>query len=123
MTLEYTDNVDQEVNFAHLFSRLHRVLSDVGGLRIENCKSRAIKLDQYYIGQDEADNAFVHVELRFLEGRSLELKQQIGRQILSILKKYYRPTLAKQNLQITVEIKDIERQLYFKIPDGSFTNQ
>jgi 5-carboxymethyl-2-hydroxymuconate isomerase len=121
LTLQYTENVDQNINFEELFSTLHHILADVGGIKIDNCKSRAIKLEDYYIGQGEDDHVFIHLDLRFLEGRSLELKQEIGRQILSTLKEYYAPSMAKYNMQITVEIRDIQRETYFKIPEGSFT--
>lgn len=66
-------------------------------------------------------NAFIHLEVQWLEGRSTELKSQIGNELLSLLKKYYHSSMQQQNLQITVHIIDINRDSYFKLPKGSFT--
>jgi 5-carboxymethyl-2-hydroxymuconate isomerase len=120
LTLEYTKNVEQNVNFQDLFSVLHDILADVGGVNIDNCKSRAIRRDDYHIGTGEADKAFVHLELLLLEGRSSELKQEIGRRILKVLTEYYASSQAERDLQITVQIGDIQRSGYFKVPTGTY---
>ncbi|MFQ6023558.1 MAG: 5-carboxymethyl-2-hydroxymuconate Delta-isomerase [Acidiferrobacterales bacterium] len=120
LTLEYTENVEQNVNFQDLFSVLHDILADVGGVNIDNCKSRAIRRDNYHIGAGEADKAFVHLELLLLEGRSSELKQEIGRRILNVLTQYYASSQAERDLQITVQIGDIQRSGYFKVPTGTY---
>jgi 5-carboxymethyl-2-hydroxymuconate isomerase len=117
--LEYTANIKQEIDLADLLVQLHLVLVDVGGIPLGNCKSRAIRLDDFHIAGGEARHAFVHLTIRFLEGRSTELKQQIGRQSLGILEKSFAPSFTEFDLQITVEIKDIERATYFKIPEGT----
>jgi len=121
LTFQYTANIDRDVNFKNIFSTLHEILANTGGIKIDNCKSRAIKLDNYYIGRGESNNAFIHLDVRFLAGRSVELKKEIGRQILDFLKDIYAPSMAKYNLQITVEIGDIAGEFYFKSPGGSFT--
>jgi 5-carboxymethyl-2-hydroxymuconate isomerase len=123
LELQYTSNIAQEINFSVLFAELHRILAEVGGINIENCKSRAIKLDDYAIGSSEPDNAFVHVNLKFLVGRSEVLKQKIGQDILNALRDAYAPSIDEHNLQITVQIQDIQHETYFKIPEGSFTIQ
>jgi 5-carboxymethyl-2-hydroxymuconate isomerase len=124
LTLEYTENLaHQEVHFAELFLALHQVLADVGGIRIGNCKSRAVELSDYCVGQGQAESAFVHLGVRFMEGRPLELKQEIGQQLLGILKEHYALALAERGLQITVEIADIQQGAYFKIPEGTLTPQ
>lgn len=123
ITLEYTGNLKQDVNWPALFAQIHKVLADVGGIQIGNCKSRATELKDYYVGEGEDRNAFVHLEVRFVEGRSRELKQELGRTILSVLEEQYRPSLGDFDLQITVEIDDIQREMYFKIPEGTLTEQ
>ncbi len=122
LTFQYTANIDQDVNFKDIFSRFHDILANTGGIKIDNCKSRAIKLDNYYIGRGESNNAFIHLDVRFLAGRPVELKKEIGKQLLDFLKEIYAPSMSKYNLQITVEIRDIAGEFYFKFPGGSFTH-
>ena len=114
ITLEYTDNIDQPIEFHDLFSELHQVLASVAGINITNCKSRARSLDTYHIGEGEAGNAFAHLEVRLLEGRSAELKREIGERGLEVLKKHFARSLSDRDLQITLEVQDIQRQAYFK---------
>ncbi len=116
LTLEYSANIDQPVDFKGLFSQQHQVLVDVGHIDIENCKSRAIRLDDYHIASGESDRAFIHLEVCILEGRSLSVKQLMGKNLLESLGECYKPSLEALNLQITVEIKDLQKALYFKLP-------
>ncbi len=119
LTLEYTDNIQQKIDFSEVYREMHGVLFDVGGIPLENCKSRAIRRSDYFIGKGESNEAFVHVEVAFLTGRALELKQEIGRRVLQILEKCYSQPLSAHNLQITVEIRELAKELYFKIPEGT----
>ncbi|MCP5046036.1 MAG: 5-carboxymethyl-2-hydroxymuconate Delta-isomerase [bacterium] len=121
LVLQYTANIQQDVDFKDMFARFHHVLAHTGGIKIGNCKSRAIKLEDYYIAQGGPDEAFVHLDARFMEGRSAELKQKIGQQLLDIMKEVYSPSIKEYNLQITVEINDIACDSYFKFPEGTLT--
>jgi 5-carboxymethyl-2-hydroxymuconate isomerase len=118
LTLEYTKNIDQEITFDDLFARLHQVLVDVSSIPIANCKSRASRLDNYYIADGGPQHAFVHLTIRFMAGRSVELKRDIGRRCLEVLEEVC-CSPAGLELQITVEIQDIERTTYFKLPEGT----
>lgn len=118
LTLEYTENLEREIIFDDLFPRLHGVLVDVAAVPIGNCKSRACRLDSYYIADGGPQHAFVHLAIRFMEGRSVELKRNIGRGCLKVLEELCCAP-AGLELQITVEIQDIERTTYFKLPEGT----
>lgn len=114
--LEYTSNITHDINFEELFSEIHRVLSDVGNNDINSCKSRAIKVDDYFIGNCEIENAFVHLEIKMLEGRDEELKRKIGWESMKILEDFYYQCFTEFRFQITTEIIDIVKSNYFKIP-------
>jgi len=119
--LEYTDNIPDKINFEDTFSKIHHLLHDIAGIAIHNCKSRAVKLDKYYIGDGISKSKFVHLEIALLEGRTKEIKQRIAEEILQILKKNYLTKRLIDDLQVTVEIKDIKKEFYFKYPEGTFS--
>lgn len=121
--LEYSGNVTEEILSDKLFLGIHEVLRDTGGIRIGNCKSRSFRCDPFRIGAGEPENAFVHLEVRILEGRSSELKGEIGRALLDVLAGYFAGSAERLDLQITVEICDIKRDAYFKYPAGTLTPQ
>lgn len=121
--LEYTSNVSDSFEYPKLFTEIHSVLHETAGIRLDNCKSRAIKLDEFTIGDGHPSNAFVQLSISFLAGRSAEIKTSVGDQCLTILKQYYEYSVARLDVQITVEICDILREAYFKYPEGTFTPQ
>ena len=118
LTLEYTTGLGTAIEFDLLFARIHGVLAEVGGIKKRNCKSRAVERDRFYVG-DGDENGFVHLDVRFLEGRSKQLKQEIGRELLAVLLDHYVAVSEAAAPQVTVEISDIVRDAYFKFPEGS----
>jgi len=113
VTLEYTGNIDHPIEFHDLFSELHQVLASAAGIDVNNCKSRAIRLQTYHIGEGQTENAFAHLEIQLLQGRSVELKREIGERGLRVLAKHLMPS-GEPDLQITLEIRDMQRDAYFK---------
>ncbi len=115
ITLEYTANVDQPIEFRDLFAELHQVLAGAAGINITNFKSRARCLDTYHVGEGKAGSAFVHLVVELFEGRSVELKREIGGRGIEVLKKHFARSLSDLDLQITLQMRDIQRQTYFKV--------
>jgi 5-carboxymethyl-2-hydroxymuconate isomerase len=120
--LEYSSNIPRLENSPELFAGLHQILNKVGGIKLGNCKSRARMAEDYYVGDGSAVNAFIHLDVEFVQGRSTEVKRQIGQQSLDLLKQYYADHL-NDDLQITVNIRDISLEFYFKYPEGSLNYQ
>jgi 5-carboxymethyl-2-hydroxymuconate isomerase len=114
LTLEYSSNITQEIDFQALFLELHQMVAEQGNTLVANCKSRAYRLDDYLVAGGEAGAAFVHLTIRLFAGKPLEARQRLGRESLRLLEAYYAPSLAELALQITVEIGDIEQATYFK---------
>jgi 5-carboxymethyl-2-hydroxymuconate isomerase len=114
ITLQYTNNISNKKNFNRLFAGIHTVLSKRAEIDPRNCKSRAIKLTDYFIGEGEKSNAFVHLELRIFQGRNSEIKQQIGKEILKLLKTHFKENSENLKIQFTVEIIEMDGELYFK---------
>ncbi len=118
LTLEHTGNVDPNVEFEAVFLRLHSVLADAG-IKLANCKSRATVRDLFYVANGTGSSAFVHLDVRFMEGVPGESKQEIGEGVLAVLRDCFGAPPGIDDFQITVEIRDIERDAYFKFPAGT----
>ncbi len=121
--LEYSANVTLPEDPDLLLSNLHGVLQDCGGISIGNCKSRVFCCRTFRVGRGGSAGAFIHLEVRILEGRSPELKRKIGGALLDVLRQAFEESREKEELQITVEICDIFRDAYFKDPDGTLTSR
>jgi len=122
IVLEYSANLSELPDFRALFDDIHQALHRIGAIKIENCKSRAHVAEHCYIGDGNPDNAFIHLDIEFVKGRSAEVKQAIGRECLDLVKRYYHLHLSDA-LQITVKIDDIALDFYFKDPAGTLNYQ
>jgi 5-carboxymethyl-2-hydroxymuconate isomerase len=119
LTLEYTSNLDEWANDLGLLLNLHRLLQSEAGIKIDNCKSRWRMMEEWVVGDGEGESAFLHLDLRFLEGRPLATKQAVGVGALELIKKHFDQVPEELNLQVTVEIQDIKKATYFKHPPGT----
>lgn len=114
LTLEYTADLPPEVASPEFFGRLHRVLAEVAGIDIGNCKSRAIHLDTFLVGEEPGTENFVHLDVRIMEGKTTAVKEELGRRILDEIRDAY--AASDRPFQATVEIRDIVKTQYFKFP-------
>ncbi len=119
LTLEYTSNLDEWANDPDLLLSLHRLLHSAAGIKIDNCKSRWRMVEEWVVGNGEGESAFLHLDLRFLEGRPLSTKQAVGVGALELIHKHFASIPEELALQITVEIQDIKKDAYFKHPPGT----
>ena len=122
LTLEYTANLDEWASDPGLLIRLHRLLESAAGIKIENCKSRWRMAEEWVVGDGQGESAFIHLDVRFLEGRAPEVKQAVGNGAVELLHDHFAPALDRPDpldMQITVEIQDIQRASYFKYPPGT----
>jgi len=117
LRLEYSTNLDAAVASPALLLDLHRTLEQVAGIAIGNCKSRAVPIPRFVVADGGPDGAFVHLDVRFLEGRPLEVRRALGEALLTRLVDAYGAD--RTGLQVTVEITESPRATYFKHPPGT----
>jgi 5-carboxymethyl-2-hydroxymuconate isomerase len=115
LRLEYSDNVGQPVPFDELFPHLHKALARTAGVPLDACKSRAIPRDTFRVGEGRPDQAFVHLEVGLLAGRTPEQHREVAAACLEVLADAYASSLESLDLQITVEVRGMERESYQKI--------
>ena len=116
LTLEYSENLRSVPPSTPLFAALHGVLESVAGISVGNCKSRWREVSDFHVGAGGEDKAFVHLSIRYLEGRPPATQQAVGEAVLRVLKEHFKEAPDDLDLQITVEIEDIRRDSYFKDP-------
>jgi 5-carboxymethyl-2-hydroxymuconate isomerase len=105
LTLEYTDNIDVDVQ--PLLARLHEELVATGAINLKGIKSRAIKHTQYRIADGNPDYAFVHVGLLIREGRPIEVQQEATRRVMKVLKETFGDLFEERKLSLTVDLKEM----------------
>jgi 5-carboxymethyl-2-hydroxymuconate isomerase len=105
LTLEYTDNLDFEVQ--PLLARLHEEVVATGAINLKGIKSRAIRHTQYRIAEGNPQYAFVHVDLLIREGRPVEIQKEATRRVMAVLKETFGYRFEKEYLSLSVDIKEM----------------
>ena len=118
LILEYSSNITQKIENAVLLGEIASVISAAGEIPVEHFKSRLIRRDEYLVGKGGGKDAFVHLEAGIFSGRTLEVKRRIGEDCIEYLEEYFSPSAGELSLQITVEIRDMEKDAYFKAVPG-----
>jgi 5-carboxymethyl-2-hydroxymuconate isomerase len=105
LTLEYSDNIDVDVQ--PLLARLHEEVVATGAINLKGIKSRAIKHTQYRIADGDPDYAFVHVGLLIREGRPIEAQKEATQRVMKVLKETFGHLFEKRKLSLTVDLKEM----------------
>ena len=116
--IEFTSDLGPLPDFEHVFSQIHVALEEIAGARIGNSKSRARSVDTF-IADGDSVHAMVHLDIRFMEGRSTQAKASLSERCLEILEEAFSKAGEGRQLQISVAVADLERATYSKLPPGT----
>ena len=105
LTLEYTDNI--EVDVQPLLARLHEEVVATGAINLKGIKSRAIRHTQYRVADGDPDYAFVHVGLLIREGRPIEVQKDATQRVMKVLKETFGHLFENRKLSLTVDLKEM----------------
>lgn len=109
--IAHTDNVRPHDNANHVFKSLFDIAAAHPTMDRNAMKGRIQKLDATYTVDGDAARSYVHLELAILSGRETSLKQDIGKALLAALPTFFN---APDQCQFSVEIRDMDRDAYFK---------
>ena len=119
LTLEYSDNVDFEVQ--PLLARLHDELVATGAVNLKGLKSRVIRHTDYRIADGNPGYAFVHLNILLREGRPLETQQEVAQRAMVVLEETFGHYFDKGYISLSVDIKEMKGGLALtnhNIPSG-----
>ncbi len=106
ITFELSDNIIEK-NIIHLLTEIHHILTEDLPTQLESCKTRVIHHQNFLIGNGDSNNAFIHIAIEVLQGRSEATLEVIANKILLILTKHFRESSTQLNLKISVAIKNL----------------
>ncbi|EZP64843.1 5-carboxymethyl-2-hydroxymuconate Delta-isomerase [Pseudomonas sp. P7] len=115
--LEYTANLT-DLTVDKTLLRLNNVLMASGQFGSEfDIKSRAVKLEHFQVGTSLNPRGFIAVKLSLLSGRSPQVKQQLSESLLAVLQDLS-PWPEGVQVQLSVELRDMDRDAYSKVAIG-----
>ncbi|MFI1799667.1 5-carboxymethyl-2-hydroxymuconate Delta-isomerase [Streptomyces sp. NPDC020379] len=111
LMLEHSGNIREQVDVEGLFKELHAALSEVGGFRVQDFKSRAVRLHAF-IGDGSYEQAFVNLDIRTFAGKPAEAKRRISQEALRVLGRHFHRTMSETSCDISVQITELNRESY-----------
>jgi 5-carboxymethyl-2-hydroxymuconate isomerase len=110
--LEYSNNILDQPDVRQVLRGIHDVLAGTELFSLNDIKSRAVKHDDFFIGDGDASRAFVALTIQILSGRSGDVKADISRRAFEFLKQTYPQSIEELKCSITVQIVEIDRASY-----------
>ncbi|WP_111859670.1 5-carboxymethyl-2-hydroxymuconate Delta-isomerase [Acinetobacter sp. CFCC 10889] len=115
MVVEYSDNIT-ELNHQDLMLNLNHALFDTGLIDHPfNIKTRIRANQDFLIGFGDNQQAYIHVRLGIMTGRTLEQRQLISEQLLTCLKNFDKYQASGLEIQLCVEIAEMPKEVYGKV--------
>ena|SRR5689334_16419343 len=113
ITVEYSADLGEAFDRRAFALALHRTLSPMVSSDVAAFKTRFRHIEESVIG-DGSPAAMIHVRVGLLSGRPAELKQEVGRVALGLVREHLKPVEGLPT-QLTLEVHDLDREQYQKI--------
>lgn len=105
--IEYSQNLEQEVPPVDLIEAVKEACVESNLFSLDDIKLRSDAYKSFITGGQE--DAFVHVTLRMLSGRSTEQRKQLSNLVLEKLTRFL-----LKDVSLSVEVCEMERETYAK---------
>lgn len=116
VTLEYSANL-RNLDESWVLLQVNKAIFNIGIFIDSDIKTRIHRLDSYRIGvaEDETgDHAFVSATVDLLSAREFTIKELLGQALLKALERSCRDPMDSLQTQITVHVRELQTDLYFK---------
>jgi 5-carboxymethyl-2-hydroxymuconate isomerase len=112
--LEYSRNLEPELDVQALFSRLRAAALETGIFPPGGIRFRAYPCALYLVADGKPENGFVHLTLKLGHGRPLDVRRSAAEKLFSALVEHLNPLFEKRPLAISFEVRELEPELSFK---------
>ncbi|GAA5002506.1 5-carboxymethyl-2-hydroxymuconate Delta-isomerase [Acinetobacter puyangensis] len=112
--VEQSANI-KKLNAIDLLTKINQTLFATGSIAQRNDIKARLRVDQdFVIGAGHNNQAYIHVKIYLLSGRTLEQKQQISHDVLDVLQQFEDFDANQLEVQLCVEIIEMDRTVYQK---------
>jgi len=114
--IEHSSNFDEK-KILTIGKNIQKIMGDMpfANFDIDQCKIRGIYYQNYQVGSSEIGD-FIHVSIKILAGRSLEIRQELSQQVFDWVLKYFQDNMNRGNrFDLSVDIIEMNREAYKKI--------
>jgi 5-carboxymethyl-2-hydroxymuconate isomerase len=117
--IEHSSNFDEK-KILTIGKNIQKIMGDMpfANFDIDQCKIRGISFQNYQVGSSKIAD-FIHISIKILAGRSLEIRQDLSQQVFDWVLKYFQDNMDRGNrFDLSVDIIEMNREVYKKITIG-----
>ncbi len=117
LIIEHSGNIAKN-SIRVLEQEIQNIMNGVeGNFDADQCKCRDFSFDEYFVGRpDQSTSSFLHITLKVLSGRSIEIRKNLSEKILTFSQRFFSElNLPTKRCDISVDIVEMERDTYQKI--------
>ena len=108
--IEYSANLT-DLNITDLIHDCHHAMDGHHNVTNDRVKTRAIKLENFWVGVHRTDGQMIHITLKLMTGRSVEARHELAKMIYDKAKAHL-PKDKYPNTALTVEVVELDRATY-----------
>ncbi len=99
-----------------LFLKVNQnIAKNEGNFDISQCKARNIFCQNFLVADGSLGQDFVHITIKIMQGRSLEIRQNLAENLLKIVTEFLQENNLSENpIALSVDIVEIEKAIYQK---------
>ncbi|MCY4155064.1 MAG: 5-carboxymethyl-2-hydroxymuconate isomerase [Gammaproteobacteria bacterium] len=112
--LEYSANLDDDLDLNGLFKVLRETAIDTGVFALGGVRFRAHRCEHYLIADGDPDNAFIHLTARIGRRRDPDVRREVGEKLFAALTQYLDSLYQQRPLAISFELTELTFGLSFR---------
>ena len=112
--LEYSANLDDDLDLDGLFKALHDSAMDTGVFALGGVRFRAHRCEHYLIADGDPDNAFIHLTARIGRRRDPDVRREVGEKLFNTMTDYLDSLFQERPLAISFELTELTFGLSFR---------
>jgi 5-carboxymethyl-2-hydroxymuconate isomerase len=111
---EYSANLPSaELDLPGLMAKMHAAAADSGVFPLAGLRSRAIRCEDFRVGDGNPQHGFVNLSMKVGRGRDLDTRMEIGRLLFDLMIDHLQPLLTSRGLAVSFEMRELEEHVKF----------
>lgn len=111
---EYSANLPKNlIDLPALMEKMHNAAADSGVFPLAGIRSRAIRCEDFRVGDGNPENGFVNLSIKVGRGRDLLTRKEIGRTLFDILTDHLQPLFERRGLAVSFEMRELDEHVKF----------
>ena len=102
-----------QLDMSGLMAKMHKAADTSGVFPLAGLRSRAMRCEEFRVGDGNPDNGFVNLSIKVGRGRDLDTRMGIGQTLFDILIDHLQPVFDSRGLAVSFEMRQLEEHVKF----------